>query len=342
MDSIYINGIGVISSCGQSMEDILLAASGKKSDIILNEKIEFHSPLPASKVRRCPRYIKMAAACAALAVGDGKIADPEKTGTIISTGYGAVESSIAFSDSVVRGNPALCSPSVFSATVPNSCVGQICIIFGYKGFSTLLTAGDPVEYSALLLHSKRAETVICGAVEEYNEELEYAVRASGILKDIPVSEGAAMLVLSGEKTEDTCCRVCGFSSVSLPEYPYLHRIEEAEAETALTEMFREIADIKMPDIVLTQKNGTYFDAVEKKALEKGLGNHVLFAEPKKIFGETFGCGYLLNIALGAAMIKEQVYPSALLDDSWDGREIRTVMAAGIDVHGNYLAVLLEK
>lgn len=341
VNPICINGVGMIAACGQSVEEVLLAAAGEKKDFALHGEKEFQSPLPSSKVRRCPRYTKMAAACAALASNDGRITNPEKTGTIISTGYGAVESNITFADSVVKGDPALCSPSVFSSTVPNSCVGQICIINGYKGFSTILTAGDPMEYSALLLNSNRAETILCGAVEEYNEDLEAAVVSAGYLDACMVSEGAAMLVLSGNQTEETYCSVSAFSSASLPKYPYIHPIDIEEAEAALTETFREIASVKTPDLILTQANGTYFDSVERKALKNVFGNGILTAEPKKIFGETFGGGYLLNVALGASILKKKEYPAFLFNEQSDGREIQCVLAAGLDTHGNYLTVLLE-
>ena len=104
-------------------------------------QLDFPSDVPSAKLRRCSRYSKLAAAAADFARKDGHIPDDidgTRVGTIISTGFGASENNIQFSDSVVKGDPALCSPTVFSGTVPNSCVGQICIVNGYKGVSTVL------------------------------------------------------------------------------------------------------------------------------------------------------------------------------------------------------------
>lgn len=342
MNPVYINGIGIISRCAQNTAELVQAVTGKKIDFTdFSEKIPFKSAVPSSKLRRCSRYTKMAVSAAALAANDGDLtlSDAEHTGTILSTGFGAVESNITFSDSVVKGDPALCSPTVFSATVPNSCIGQICIINGYKGFSTIMTAGDPIEYSALLLHTKRAENILCGSVEEYNSELETAVRCSDIAKNISMSEGAAMLMLSAKTTKSTYCRVTAFSSACLPAYPYLHQIDTAYSEKLLTETFTEIAAEKTPDIILTQSNGTYFDDAEKQAVIKVFGNHTMIAEPKKLFGETFGCEYLLNVSLGAIILKSGILPSEIMD--YSGREIHSVLAVGLDAHGNYMTALLE-
>lgn len=344
MNLVYINGIGIISRCAQNAAELIQAVTGEKIDFTgFSEKIQFKSDVPSSKLRRCSRYTKMAVSAAALAANDGNLttSDKEYTGTILSTGFGAVENNITFSDSVVKGDPALCSPTVFSSTVPNSCVGQICIINGYKGFSTILTAGDPIEYSALLLRTKRAENIICGSVEEYNDELEAAVRCSDIAKNISISEGAAMLMLSAETTESTYCKVTAFSSASLPAYPYLQRIDMAYSEKLLTEVFTKIAAVKIPNLILMQRNGTYFDDIERNAIEKIFGNKVILASPKNIFGETSGCGYMLNVAVGAVILRENICPAAITSGRITDTGIQTVLAAGLDAHGNYLTALLE-
>lgn len=364
MNPIFINGVGIISRCAQNSGELLQLVKRERKDFgPFGEKLLFQSAVPPAKLRRCPRYIRMAVSSAALAAEDGKLpeAGRERTGTIISTGFGAVESNVAFADSVVRGNPALCSPSVFSATVPNSCVGQICMVQGYKGFSTILTAGDPVEYAALLLNTERADHIVCGAVEEYNEELTSSLKQSGILREVPMSEGSVMLALSSERTAETWCRVTGFSSASLPAYPYIHQTDPAEAEEALTEALGQMGTGRAPDIILTQKNGTYFDAVEEAALRKVFGPKAVLAASKRLFGETLGCGYLLNVGLGAAMLRANDCPEAIQDemgrdgrstgavdepggcfDVSDRREIRTILSAGLDAHGNYLIARLER
>lgn len=344
MNPVYINGIGIISRCAQNPDEMIGAVTGKLNNFIdFSEKIPFKFAVPSFKLRRCSRYTKMAVSAAALAANGGNLtlSDAKYTGTILSTGFGAVESNITFSDSVIKGDPALCSPTVFSATVPNSCVGQICIVNGYKGFSTVLTAGDTIEYSSLLLHTKRAENILCGSVEEYNSELETAVRCSDNAKDISISEGAAMLMLSAKPTESTYCRITAFSSVALSAYPYLHQIDMAYSEKLLTETFTEIVAERTPDIILTQSNGGYFDDAERQAVIKVFGNHTMIAEPKKLFGETFGCGYLLNVSLGAILLKSGILPSEIIHEYNSGREIHSILATGMDAHGNYMTALLE-
>lgn len=324
MNAVYINGTGIVSRCGCDISKIIHIENEQEFPV---GKIEYEKVVSSSKLRRCSDYTKMAVNTAALAIKDyGIELENEKVGTIISTGFGAVSSNITFSDSVAKGNPQMCSPTVFSATVPNSCVGQICIINGFKGPSTVLTGGDPLEYSSLLINTSRTDTVLCGSVEEYNEELADSIKRGKLLDNTDFSEGAAMLIVSKKPSENTYCKVTEFNSCTLSKYPYIHDINLINAERSL-ESVLSATSIK-PDFIINSFNGSYFDKAEKNAIENVFGNVKTFS-PKKIFGETFGCGYMFNIVYGAAYLKEN-------KDS-----IKSVLVTGIDVHGNYLTVLLE-
>lgn len=330
MKPVYINGIGVISRCAQNgLELEALTRTQEKNSAYPTGKLDFAMSVPASKVRRCSRYMKMAVNTAELAVVDAGLTEKEdrlQIGTIISTGYGDVESNIVFSDSVVKGNPSLCSPGVFSATVPNSCVGQICIVNGFQGASTILTGGDPLEYSAVLLNTGKAEQILCGSIEEYNEELEAACKKSGILSNTEIAEGCAMLMLSKDRTDATYCKVTRFASASLPKCPYIHKLQKSEMENVITDVLSRISG--KPDIVLTSQNGSYFDEAEQEALESVFGGDIPLYAPKTFFGETQGSGYMLGIAFGACMLKVQK------------DRLHTALVTGVDAHGNYMAALL--
>lgn len=330
MEPVYIKGTGMVAACKQEKRELLAALLAPKEGFETGGRVEFRSSLPPSKLRRCSRYTKMAAECAALAIGERKEMYSDTTGTIISTGYGAVENNIAFADSVVKKDPNLCSPSVFSGTVPNSCVGQICIINGFKGFSTILTAGDPLEYSALLLGSGREEYILCGAVEEYHEDLKAALVKQGILDEEVISEGAAMVMLSGRQTEDTCCKVTGFYSHSFGTYPYISQIDSQKGTEELTGLFEEIASLHTPDLILSQANGSYFDRIEKEALRRVWGGERKVKNPKSFLGEALGAGYMQNVVLGALLLEEA-----------KSRNIKKILATGMDCHGTYMTAILE-
>lgn len=342
MKPVYINGIGIISRCAKSADELADICSGGNYNAGAG-KLDFKTDIPSSKLRRCSRYSKIAAAAAELARTDGKIPDDidkMETGTIISTGYGASENNIRFSDSVVNGDPALCSPTVFSGTVPNSCVGQICIINGYKGVSTVLMGGDPFEYSALLLGTNRADIIFAGSVEEYSEELTASVKSAGIIGDREISEGAAIMALSADETVPHYCKITSFGSASLGRYPYVHRTDSKSAISAMTEVIRSVCGEKIPDMVFTSENGSYFDEYERKAVNDILGEKIQYYAPKKLFGESLGCGYALSIALAAVSLKIGKAPNSAERSTADN-DLKSILVSGIDTVGNYLCAFME-
>lgn len=325
MKPSYIQGVGIISRCAANSEELLRVARGENISVNHNKKLAFPTNAPSSKIRRAPRYTQMAVSAAAQAKIDANLSvelDKTRVGTIFSTGFGALESTLEVADSVVPGKPDLVSPITFSYSVANACVGQICILNGFTGFSTMLTAGDPAEYSSMLLATNKADVIFCGAIEEYNDELNAAMKSCGFLHE-DFSEGVAILILSSNEN-NSYCRLEKFSSASLEAFPYIHELDR----DAATEILSEVLSVyEEPEIILTQCNGGYFDAIEKFALKK-IFKAAELMDAKKYFGETLGCGYMLNIALGAALIKV-------------GR-CKSLLATGVDVHGNYLTALLKK
>ncbi len=305
--SVYIDGSSVISHR------------------IDNETpFEFPSEIPAAKLRRNSRYNKLACAAADFALKDCApfdSLDRRRIGTIISTGYGAAEYFSDFADSVVKGAPASCSPSIFSGSVPNSCVGQICIINGLKGVSTVLAGGDPLEYSALLLKTDRADMIVTGSVEEYFKPLYESVGSFDAAKGAELAEGAAMLIMRGERTEKTCCEVCAHSGASLGANPYIHRLDDVSGRIAGV-LRRHTA----PDVIFSAANGTYFDEIEAAAIKQVFPDTAVY-EPKKEYGESLGCGFALSAALAAGAIRDGRYGSALV--------------AGVDMVGNYCTAMLR-
>jgi 3-oxoacyl-(acyl-carrier-protein) synthase len=315
-------------------------AAGKNPELKSGE-LTFTSLFPASKLRRCSRYQKLAVAAAGYAGQDGKMdgeTDMARVGTILSTGFGATESNIAFSDSVATGNPAECSPTIFSGTVTNSCVGQVCILNGFKGCSTVLTGGDPMEYSALLLSQEKADVIFCGSVEEYSEELFRSLKAGDILADTDISEGTVMMTVRAEQAEHAYCKAVGFASAALPAYPYVHKIDGSCAAD-ISRVVSRLCGEKKPDVVFTSENGTYFDAMEKEALKKVLETETVYAAPKKLFGETLGSSYMLGVALAAASLKEGNLPKGIASGTVEC--LKRILVTGLDTAGNYCCMLLE-
>lgn len=334
MKPIYIESVGILSPAACSEEELLRLA-----DKILEGKtieqpdfstpVEFSLGVPISKVRRASRYAKMAVATAGQATT--KLENKAATGTIFLTGYGSVESYATFTDSVVDGVPSLASPTVFSYTVPNSCLGQTCIAHGFRGSSTMLLAGDPTEYAALLLNVGSAERMLCGAIEERNNDLCASFSEAGVISGEIIADGAAMLLLSN--VEGNFGSLKGFSSVSLVAYPYTNEFslsQRQDSEIAVTEALG-IFKANSPDIILATGNGSYFDEIEGRACREVFGDTPKLCKSKKFFGESLSASYLENMALGACLLRKA---------KENGKNYK-VITTGLDTHGNYLAALME-
>ena len=329
--SVYINGIGILSRSACSKEELETILSGQAPEI-RTLPLDFPSEVPSAKLRRNSRYNKLACAAADQALKNagipeiiGQGLDEHLIGTILSTGYGAAEYTSGFSDSVTKGDPNGCSPLIFSGTVPNSIVGQICIINRLKGFSTVLTGGDPLEYASLLIKTGRCAYVLAGSVEEYFPPLYHGFEMLDAAKGTDLSEGAAMAVLSSTRTGRTLCEAVNFGSVNLGKCPVLYIPEEIpEAEKKITDVIRQM---EKPDVVFSAANGSRFDRTEGRVL-LSIFPDVPLLRPKEFFGETLGCGYMMNVVLAAASIQNGIYHS--------------VLVSGFDMIGNYSCVLLKQ
>lgn len=345
MKPVAICGIGILSRCAQSVEELTLLCTGKEPELAAVGRLTFASHVPASKLRRCSHYMKLGVNVSGLAAEDGCISEnmnPARIGTIFTTGYGAVESNIQFSDSVVKGNPDLCPPTAFLSSVPNSCVGQTCIVRGYRGVSTLLMGGDPLEYTTLLLETGKADCILCGAVEEYNRETADSIMTVPHAAGCEISEGAAALAVRRcEEVSDYYCKASGFSSASLPVYPYLHRVPAEHAVPVIRQTVLALCRETPPDAVFTTSNGTYFDQLEAAGLRDCLPASAAVCAPKRIFGETLGSGYLMSAALAAVCLKAGKLPPGIISICSQGK-LESILVTGIDTSGNYCCMLLKK
>ncbi len=328
MKPVYVQGIGVLARSAQTPQALALSLE-TQSQTYPRGPISYQSVIPPAKLRRCSAYVKLTCEAAERAAQDANLSppfDPFRVGTIFSTGYGAVESNLQFGKTVIQNKPILCSPAVFAGTVPNAGLGQVCILGGYRGYSTLLMGGDPVEYSALLLQRGAADVVLCGAVEAYSEALFTALAAIPTVAGADLAEGAAVLALSGTAGPHTYARILATASAGFAAYPYRQRLSKAQLQSTVQTVLHSLQAAK-PEAVLLSANGTYVDAVEKECV------HAYFPEarmvtPKTWLGETLGAGYMLNIAQACACVRQGLW--------------RRVLALGIDPAGNFMGAIIER
>lgn len=333
MKSVFINDIGIVSPSAEGTAELLAVVRGEKK-ISAEVKREFLLGVAPSKVRRCPRQVKMTVAAAAQFLEKFSAEEREKFGTLLTTGYGEVETMLDFTEPVLDGVPNECSPAKFSFTVFNSSLGQLCIVYGLKGPSTMLLGGDPLEYASLLFEEQKADTVICGAVEEYNDDLAESFRSLGILPEGCLSEAAVMLLIGKKPKADCWAVVTSFGSGLLQKQPWLEKVDKDSFQMTACEVMTDAAGGKVPDIVLIAGNGSYLDSWEMSVGRK-LFPQAVFIATKDIFGETLGASYMTATALAAAALKEGRLEAAKIEKP------KRVLVLGIDAQGNYLGAMLE-
>lgn len=343
MKKIRISGLGMISQAGITAENFWDQICSGTKVTLQKEEIAFRTSYPASKLRRTNRYCKMALYASEQAWKDANISDAMDAfdkGTIFVTGYGAMSAQVKFCREVVKGDPDFCSPTVFTGTVPNSCVGTVCMFLQCKGVSTMLSGGNYLEYSSLLLKNKQAEVILAGAVEEYTPELFEGLTTDPVNNGVSFSEGSVVCCL--EYAEEN--RGYGFlertGSIGLPGNPFLGAVDEETAICRMKEFLKGFTE-DMPDLVLGAQNGSCFDKTEIQVLEEVFGKERVGGSVKALTGETLGCGFSMSVAVAALCLKHGKVPASL---SGCGKDIDAgkILVTGYDSIGNYMCALVGR
>lgn len=235
-ESVYITGIGSLSPCGLTPEDLLAgmgrspafgttALVGKK-----NEQVSFGGlpdfsdllakyakPLKRRKMSRLSRMVVTVAGLALTQAGfDGK--SFANGGVVLGTAFGSTRQSELFYLDMLTKGFVKANPGLFPETVPNSPAGQVSITFGLKGANITICQQSLSSDLALmtgfdfLCNGKLDQVVIIG-VEEISTRLLSGLWGCGSLQKKPLSlqsvplgkrmivgEAAVALVLESEKS----------------------------------------------------------------------------------------------------------------------------------------------
>lgn len=348
MRNVKVIGIGVISAMGNSAQEVWERLDEKQSGLLETGKLNYTSCLPAAKRRRINRYSDMALFSAVNAMKEVSSTvdgvDPARVGTIYSTGYGPMASNLEFARKVSSGDPDLCSPTVFSSTVSNACVGHICMNLNCKGVSTIIMGSNNLGYSQMLLSKNSADYILSGAVEEYEEDLYRCFRRSQRAMDIKFCESAVTLLLVRDDvpTENAYCTLADFEECDLGAYPVFNEIDEIRATSNMKSAVSHVIGDKKIDLVINSACCNDFDSLEQKVINELLPGVPCIRNVKKLFGETLGAAFNINALVASLILKNNRIPSALYDGRSDCQDIRRILVTGYNVSGSYIAYLFEK
>jgi hypothetical protein len=164
-----------------------------------------------SKLRRVDHYSRMALLAAGRTLEDSKLsstASSNRTGVIVATGYGALESTFSFLDSYIERGDKLALPTHFSNSVHNAAAAHISICYGISGPTLTVSQFDLSFISALItattwLETDKTDAVLVGAVDEWCELAGHCMQRFSKHSDISprsFGEGAVFFLVTRGKT----------------------------------------------------------------------------------------------------------------------------------------------
>ncbi|MBN2809430.1 MAG: beta-ketoacyl synthase chain length factor [Deltaproteobacteria bacterium] len=196
MIPLAIHGIGAVGAFGAGRHHLRAALQGEKRvepeiteiktkrgshqlPVFRAATDDLKTRIPNRNRRRLDHFSQLALLGACLACEDsGSPLNGARTGLIIASAYGATATTFSFLDSLIDDGDLLASPTLFANSVHNAAAAHIAAHLQITGPSLSLTQGQLSLPMALLtaaqwLADGRADTILCGVVEEYCDVLGY-------------------------------------------------------------------------------------------------------------------------------------------------------------------------
>jgi 3-oxoacyl-[acyl-carrier-protein] synthase II len=227
MKALQINGLGLVGGFGCGKSDLLLALGkglatpgqvelhGHSFPLFQADTEPLENYLNKRALRRIDHFSRLALLGAFQALEDAGQPDlnRERLGVVVASGYGALNTTFDFLDSVIADGDACASPTAFSNSVHNAAAAHISMQLQITGPNLTVSQFDQSLISGLLsaaewLNCGRVDAVLFGVVDEYCPVLGYCwERYFGQRSDAPMQplvfdrfsaipgEGAAFFLL---------------------------------------------------------------------------------------------------------------------------------------------------
>jgi 3-oxoacyl-[acyl-carrier-protein] synthase II len=230
MKSVVVTGRGVVTSIAESPDALFDALLGGASGIAdgIGACVDFdpEPALSAREARRADRFTQFAASAAMAAAAEAGLpegADPARTGVIIGTGVGGLETLERECRTWIEGGDRAVSPYFVPMMMPNAAAGVVAMKLGIHGpgfsvASACATGAHAIGEAKRMIERGEADVVLAGGAEAALTGLCLAAfKRMGALSSEGVSrpfderrdgfvmgEGAAVLVL--ESAEHAAAR----------------------------------------------------------------------------------------------------------------------------------------
>lgn len=366
---VVITGIGVISPVGTGLDKFWSALTAGVSGIaritrfdptefstqIAGEVKDFDPTgyMDKKEARRMDKFSQYAVVSATMAIEDAGLdleaLDKDRTGVIVGSGIGGMETFEEQCKVLVNRGPNRVSPFLIPMMIANMAAGQIAIKFGLRGPNiTAVTAcassANAIGDAFKLIQRGNAEVVITGGTEApitplavagfcsakamstRNEEPERASRPFDTERDgFVMGEGAAMLVLESlehaqKRGATIYAELVGYGS-TCDAYHITAPDPEGKGAAGAMLMALEDAGLGVEDVQYINAHGTSTpvgDGAEVGAIKKVFGDHakeVVVSSTKSMTGHMLGAaGAIEGVACVMAIMHSVVPPTINLEN----------------------------
>ncbi len=372
---VVITGIGVISPVGIGKQDFWESLSAGRSGVapITHFDTEEYRVRIAAEVsgfeptdfidrknaRRMDRFAQFSVAAARMAAEDAGIdpgADPERTGAIIASGIGGVDTFAKETRVLLERGPGRVSPLFIPMEIANMASAQVSIQLGLQGPTTTIctacTAGNHAIGEALeVIRRGAADTMFAGgseasitpvgiaafaamrALSERNDEPERASRPFDRDRDgFVMGEGSAVLVLETlEQAEARGAHVyaelAGYGATSDAHHISAPEPSGRAAARAMTLAFAD-AGVEAGEVDYINAHGTSTplgDEIETRVIRNALGEHaeaVAVSSTKSMTGHCLGAAGAIEAAASLLAMEHGVGPPTInLDNPGPGCDL---------------------
>ncbi|GAB6180591.1 beta-ketoacyl-ACP synthase II [Desulfotomaculum defluvii] len=362
---VVVTGMGVISPVGTGLDNFWTALTSGVSGIakitrfdptdystqIAGEvkDFDYSQYLEKKEARRMDKFSQYAVVSAAMAIKDAGLdldtLDKDRTGVIIGSGIGGMETFEEQCKVLINRGPSRISPFLIPMMIANMAAGQIAIKFGFKGPNiTTITAcassGNAIGDAFKLIQRGNAEVVITGGTEApitplavagfcsakamstNNEQPEQASRPFDVNRDgFVMGEGAAMMVLetlehAQKRGAQIYAEIVGYGS-TCDAYHITAPDPEGSGATMAMQMALEDAGLKPESVQYINAHGTSTpvgDVAEVGAIKKVFGEHaykLVVSSTKSMTGHMLGAAGAIEGIASVLTINNNLVPPTI-------------------------------
>jgi 3-oxoacyl-[acyl-carrier-protein] synthase II len=373
MNQVVITGVGVVASTGSGIDEFWGSLKAGKSGItsvtrfdasdiasqVASEVKDFNPEdfMDPKEVRRNDRYTQLALAASRHALADANLSRdnlvPERTGVLVGSGIGGMETIEKQMTTLIERGPRRVSPFMIPSLIANIAGGVIAIDLGAQGpnfsvVSACASGSHAIGEAFHMMQRGLADVIFAGGSEaavtrigfagfssmkamstKFNHEPSRASRPFDADRDgFVMGEGAGVLVMeTKEHAEKRGARIyaeivgysatCDAFHVTTPD-------TESKALTKCMNQALEEAKIPKEQVAYVNAHGTstpYNDRSETVALKNVFGdyakNGLCVSSTKSMTGHLLGAAGAIEAAAVCKAIEDNIVPPTINLDTPD-------------------------